>query len=114
LQTIVNFVLRQLRGELPSVEFTLTAGTKMPQLFDTATANDCADARPGTVADLANILHDNPRYAGDPHYNQIHEKLLAAITIAFATSMRMPMATRNIGLPKGPAAPPLMKVRVES
>jgi hypothetical protein len=72
-------VLRQLRDELPSVEFTLTAGTMLSQLFDTAIANGCTDVRPATVADLAIILRDNPRYAGDPHYNQFHEKLLAGI-----------------------------------
>ena len=72
-------VLQQLRDELPSVEFTLTAGGMLSQLFSTAAATNCADVQPGTVADLAIILRDNPRYAGDPHYNQFHEKLLAGI-----------------------------------
>jgi len=72
-------VLEQLHRELPYVDFTFTAGTMVSQLFDASVATDCSDVKPDTVASLATILRDNPRYAGDPYYNQFHEKLLAAI-----------------------------------
>ena len=74
-----SLVVQQLGQELPAADYTLTAGTMLSQLFDTAAAGNCTDLRPDTVAALAVILRDNPRYAGDPTYNQFHEKLLAAI-----------------------------------
>jgi hypothetical protein len=72
-------VLAQLGRELPAVDFTYTAGNMLSQLLDTSVEIDCPDVRPETVAALAVMLHDNPRYVGDPTYNQFHEKLLAAI-----------------------------------
>ena len=74
-----SFVIQQLGQQLPAVDYTLTAGTMLSQLFDTAVAGNCADLQPDTVATLAVILRDNPRYAGDPTYNQFHERLLAGI-----------------------------------
>lgn len=74
-----DLVVQQLRQDLPAVDFTLTAGTMLSQLFDTVAAGNCADLTPDAVAALATILRNNPRYAGDPTYNQFHEKLLAAI-----------------------------------
>lgn len=74
-----SLVEQQLAQELPAVDYTLTAGTMLSQLFDTAAAAKCADVQPDTIAALAAILRDNPRYAGDPTYNQFHERLLAGI-----------------------------------
>jgi hypothetical protein len=74
-----DIVLQQLNKELPAVNFTLSAGTMLSQLFDTSKASECANVRPETVANLANVLGNNPRYAGEPTYNQFHEKFLAGI-----------------------------------
>lgn len=72
-------VLEQLRDELPSVTFTYTAGTMLSQLLDAAVATDCPALDTGTVSALATLLRNNPRYVGDPVYNQFSEKLQAGI-----------------------------------
>jgi len=72
-------VLHELQSGLPQADFSYTAGNMLSQLFDASIATDCPGVGPETVAGLAQLLHDNPRYAGDPGYNQFHEKLLAAI-----------------------------------
>ena len=72
-------VLSQLRRELPSVTFTYSAGTMLSQLFDASVAADCPALSPDTVAALASLLRNNPRYVRDSVYNQFSEKLLAGI-----------------------------------
>jgi hypothetical protein len=72
-------VLGQLQRDLPGVDFTLTAGTMLSQLFDTVAAVDCNGVGPNQVGQLARVLQSNPRYALVPNYNQFHYKLLAGI-----------------------------------
>ena len=72
-------VVERLQQQLPTVNFTFTAGTMLSQLFDAVVATQCSAANAATVADLATTLRNNPRYRNEPHYNQFHEKLLAAI-----------------------------------
>lgn len=72
-------VIAQIRRELPSVDFTYTAGRMLSQLFSTSTSMNCADVTPATVASLAEVLRNNPRFVQDPAYNQFHHKLLAGI-----------------------------------
>jgi hypothetical protein len=72
-------LLQQLRDELPLVDFTYSAGTMLSQLFDASTVANCAGVSPDTVVNLAELLHNNPRYIADPGYNRFHEKLLAGI-----------------------------------
>jgi hypothetical protein len=70
---------RELLGTLPSVDFTYTAGGMLSQLFSTTRKVDCPGIDAAAVAELATALRSNPRYIGDPLYNQFHYKLLAAI-----------------------------------
>jgi hypothetical protein len=72
-------LLRHLQQELPSVDFTYTAGTMLSELFSASVASNCRTVPPASVVKLAQALHSNPRYAFDPVYNQFHEKLLAGI-----------------------------------
>lgn len=72
-------VLQQLRDALPTVTFTYTAGSMLSQLLDAAVATDCPALSTSTVSSLTSLLRNNPRYVGDPVYNQFSEKLLAAI-----------------------------------
>lgn len=72
-------VLQQLRAELPAVVFTYTAGSMLSQLLDAAVATDCPALNTSTVSSLTSLLRSNPRYVGDPAYNQFSEKLQAAI-----------------------------------
>ena len=50
----------------------------LAELFSTTTKTDC-DVTADSVRQLATALHRNPRYRGDPYYNQFHYKLLAGI-----------------------------------
>ena len=59
--------------------FTYTAGTMLSQLFDAAVATDCPALSIDTVSARASLLRNNPRYIGDPLYNQFSEKLEAGI-----------------------------------
>ena len=72
-------VVAEARRDLPSVDFTYTAGTMLSQLMGTVTAVDCNGIDLATVEDLAGILRGNPRYAPLPKYNQFHFRLMAAI-----------------------------------
>jgi hypothetical protein len=69
----------ELQRALPAVDFTYTAGTMLSQLFSIASRTGCKGVDSATVVRLAEALHGNPRYAGDPAYNQFHYKLLAAL-----------------------------------
>lgn len=72
-------VVDTLRRQLPSVDFTYTAGTMLSQLFDAVIATQCASLDSSGVIGLAKALRNNPRYVGEPLYNQFHEKLMAGI-----------------------------------
>jgi hypothetical protein len=72
-------VLEELRRELPGVEFTFSAGDMLSQLFSTVIATECNGVGFDTVAELARVLQQNPRYETAPRYNQFHHKLLAGI-----------------------------------
>jgi len=72
-------VTEQLRQQLPSVDFTYTAGTMLSQLSDGVRASNCESPDMDTVVDLAEVLRSNPRYVTDSTYNQFHQKLLASI-----------------------------------
>ena len=72
-------VVEQLERELPNIDFTYTTAKMLFQLFNTASGLTCEGVRPGTVASLATMLCDNPRYTNEPLYNQFHQKLLAVI-----------------------------------
>jgi tetratricopeptide (TPR) repeat protein len=72
-------LVRQMRDELPSVGFTYSAGTMLSQLFDAVTATKCSGLDSNVVIGLAESLRNNPRYIAEPHYNQFHQKLMAAI-----------------------------------
>ena len=72
-------VVEQLERELPDVHFTHNATVFLLKLFNTASGSACKGVDPGTVAELAMTLRDNPRYANEPLYNQFHQKMLAFI-----------------------------------
>ena len=72
-------VVEQLERELPKVDFTYTAATMLFELYTTASASTCKGVNRGTVASLATMLYDNPRYINEPLFNQFHQKLLAVI-----------------------------------
>ena len=72
-------LVQQLRDALPTVTFTYTAGNMLSQLLDAAVATDCPALSTSTVSSLTSLLRNNPRYVGDPVYNQFSEKLQAAI-----------------------------------
>ena len=72
-------VLVELRRELPNVDFTYTAGTMLSQFLSTVISVNCNGIGPDTVAELADILRQNPRYIQGPLYNQFHHKLMAGI-----------------------------------
>ncbi len=70
--------IANLGGQLRSVYFTYAAGNMLSELFTTSTRVDC-QVRPETVQALADELLRNPRYQGDPYFNQFYHKLKAAI-----------------------------------
>lgn len=72
-------VLAELERELPSVDFTYTAGTMLSEFFSTVIAKPCNGVNFNTVTKLAGLLQRNPRYTRDRLYNQFHHKLLAGI-----------------------------------
>ena len=71
--------VRQLEKELPTVDFTFTAGKMLSQLFSTVGRTDCNDVGADTVAALADTLRSNARYHRNSVYNRFHFKLLAGI-----------------------------------
>ncbi len=70
--------IASLSEQLRSVHFTYVAGSMLSELFSTSTRVDC-QVTSDTVRALAGALLDNPRYRGDPYFNQFHHKLMAAI-----------------------------------
>jgi len=72
-------VIEELRRELPNTDFTLTSGTMLSQLFSTVISTDCNGVDFELVAELAQTLQRNSRYAMVPGYNQFHHRLMAAI-----------------------------------
>ncbi|NIL94421.1 MAG: hypothetical protein GTO71_08290 [Woeseiaceae bacterium] len=74
-----DVVIEELRRELPTVEFTYTAGTMLSQLLDSVVATNCNGVGLEQVRELANVLQGNPHYGLVPGYNQFHHKLLAGI-----------------------------------
>ena len=70
---------QELLRELPDVDFTYTAITMLSQLSATTRRIQCPGVDSDTVVELANALRSNPRYIGDPRYNQLHYDLLASI-----------------------------------
>lgn len=69
----------EIRKQLASAKFSYTASEMLSQLSATSFASECVDVTPDTVISLAEALRQNPRYVGDPLYNQMHHKLLASI-----------------------------------
>jgi hypothetical protein len=72
-------VVAQLRRDLPSVDFTYTAGKMLSQLMSTLTVVECNGVDLASVEELANVLRHNPRYSPVPRYNEFHFRLMAAI-----------------------------------
>ncbi|MDH3532312.1 MAG: hypothetical protein OEO82_05235 [Gammaproteobacteria bacterium] len=72
-------VVMQLEKNLPTVDFTFTAGKMLSQLFSTLGRTSCNGVDAATVAALADKLRSNPRYQRNTIYNRFHFKLLAGI-----------------------------------
>jgi hypothetical protein len=74
-------VLAELRQALPEVRFTHTAGTMISQLFSTVIKGSCNGVTFDTVADLAQLLQQNPRYSTVTGFQQFHHRLMAGIAL---------------------------------
>jgi len=74
-----SLVIRQLHQQLPSADFTFTAGRMLSQLTSTVASRDCRGVDLQTVEEISMALLENPRYAAVPGYQQFHHKLLASL-----------------------------------
>jgi hypothetical protein len=70
----------ELEHLLKGVDFSYTAGTMLSELFATVSNVECNGVDNDTVRSLARSLLSNPRYTGDPRYNQLHHQLMARIS----------------------------------
>ncbi len=69
----------EVRAQLDGTDLSFVASEMLLQLYQTAASADCRAVDVGTVVELAGALLANPRYAGNPRYNQIHHMLMATI-----------------------------------
>jgi tetratricopeptide (TPR) repeat protein len=74
-----RWVLDRLERDLPAVGYVRTAPLMLFELLNTTSRRSCNAVDAETVASLATVLRDNPRYESEPSFNRDYHKLLAEI-----------------------------------
>ena len=75
--------VEEVRAELANARLFFVAPQMLLELFTTASEVQCPAVPPETVMQMAEELRDNPKYAGHPRYNMIHQMLLASMQQQF-------------------------------
>ena len=74
-----GWIMEKLQRELPAAGYTYTAPWLLFELLDITSGKTCRGIGPETVATLATLLRDNPRYRNEPIYNRSFHVLLARV-----------------------------------
>ncbi|MGB5512042.1 MAG: hypothetical protein WBM87_10065 [Woeseiaceae bacterium] len=71
--------VEEVSAQLANGRLFFVAPQMLLELFATASELKCPAVSPETVMRMAEVLRDNPEYAGHPRYNMIHQMLLASM-----------------------------------